>query len=357
MIGPHTAGASVLDQTHGFISRFVAMPSPAALDLVTVWVAHTHVRTADRLAFHTTPRLYVGSDEPQSGKSMVLDMVRLLSYNGRTMLDATPHGFVTMLTEQQSSVVLDEIDILFGAGNAKRVLVSLLNGGYRYGESWVRNGKESSVFGAVALGGLSAKFRTAQALAPLRQRCISIEMVPATPPEEYDATDHEALGNAYRADLTAWAKRHTPAIVAAKPEDIPPGITARLKEVARPLFAVADAAGGDWPERIRAAARELMLGQSEQPEDVPIADQLLADVLRVFADREAVKLPTIELVDGLYALPKSVWLDMWPQATGAPRNLAAMLRPMGVEPRSLDIDGHTHKGYHLAELETITQLR
>jgi hypothetical protein len=36
-------GEAVLNEVRHFLSRFVSFPTPAILDMVTLWVAHTHV--------------------------------------------------------------------------------------------------------------------------------------------------------------------------------------------------------------------------------------------------------------------------------------------------------------------------
>ena len=71
------------------------------------------------------------------------------------------------------------------------------------------------------------------------------------------------------------------ALAAAWPE-MPDGIEDRDADVWEPLLAVADAAGGDWPERARVAAVALVALSKESTPSLGI--RLLADLRDVFGD-------------------------------------------------------------------------
>jgi hypothetical protein len=81
--------------------------------------------------------------------------------------------------ENQATVGLDEMDILFGTGRAKSVLRSLLNAGYRKkGATWTRAGKdEKCIFGPVVMAGLGKTWRASDDLKALRSRTITVTMV------------------------------------------------------------------------------------------------------------------------------------------------------------------------------------
>ena len=139
------SGADTLALTRGFLGRFVSFPSDAALDVVTLWIAHTHVTDRDdRLAFDTTPRLAFLSRGPKSGKTEALNRVTDLSHNGATMVDPTHAGYAQSIGEGCATVTIDELDVLFGAGSAKATLRSLLNAGYKQGAEWKQCGQEGT---------------------------------------------------------------------------------------------------------------------------------------------------------------------------------------------------------------------
>lgn len=353
-------GEQTLNAARAHLQRFVRFPSQAALDVATIWCAHTHcVDQKEHLLFDTTPRIAFVSDIAASGKTAALDLVGRLALNGQRVIDPTPATYASMVDEDRNTILVDEVDVLFGmSGNAKQTLRSLLNAGYKRGTFWKRANKSKvDVFAPLALAGLGAKFRTAPMLEPLRTRSIIIEMRPvirtddAASYEVYRPREHDALTDRIRADLSRWARTNAALISQTWPQDIPDGIDNRLREVCEPLFQVADAAQGHWPASIRAAAAELLLGEvSESTQDeLSLSEQLLADLRSVYADAE--KMSTMDITAGLYALPSSTWAKLWPNRNTAPRELAMMLAPLGVEPQPVDLDGHTLRGYHRWALE------
>jgi hypothetical protein len=204
------------------------------------------------------------------------------------------------------------------------------------------------VFAPVVLAGLGQKFRTSTELAPLRGRSIVIEMIPTEPAETYRDRLHGPMAAHIRESLTTWCKRNYHDITGAWPDAVD-GITARQAEIAEPLLMVADTAGGHWPTTARAALRDVLLGETAEPDEMPLGDQLMRDLETVFG--EDVKLSTIDIVDALYALPGAPWKALWPSRTTAPRELAGMLAPYGIEPCPVRLDDKVLRGYHRDALQ------
>lgn len=342
-------GEQTLNAARAHLARFVQFPSQATLDLCSLWAAHTHVvGTDERLAFSSSPRLLFLSDKRGSGKSQAMQRVLGLSFHGRMVIDPTPLSYATMVSRARATIAVDEADCLFGAGQAKQQLRGLLNAGYTPGAEFARGKDETiDVFSPLLIAGLGARIRIAPELEPLRSRSIIVEMLPGSPPDNYERDDHDGLTAMYRDQLTTWARRNRQAILKQRPE-MPKGIEMRLREVCKPLFAIADTAGGHWPETIRDAAKQLLLG--EMPEDdsseLSLHDRLLLDVKAIFEQEGASKLPTSTIVANLYAQPASVWKDCWPNRNTAPKELALMLDVVGIEPVRVRIDDEVLRGYH-----------
>lgn len=346
-------GAAVLDECRAFLARFVAFPTPAVLDMATLWVAHTHVVDGEeRLAFDTTPRLAFISDEPASGKTRAMEMVCELAHKGKILVDVTHPSFAEEIHEHQATVGLDEMDILFGTGRAKVVLRSLLNAGYRRkGATWTRAGRdEKCIFGPVVMAGLGKKWRAADDLKALRSRTITVTMARTGEAEHYRPREHDALAAALRKVLGKWAVRHAPLILEDWP-DMPDGVDGRPAELWEPLLMVANAAGGHWPETALAACRELALGsQDNAPEELPLSQQLLADLRTVFGSEA--KLSTVKIVRRLYDLPGAPWRQLWPNEASAPRELSALLGD-GVRPVKVRDGEQSLRGYDRRSLELL----
>lgn len=130
-----TKDQQLLNDTRAFISRFWAPPSEAALDLLTLWLAHTHAvdGESNRLVFETTQRLFLCSTGPQSGKSTALEMLELLSGRPFRVADPTAPALLTLIDQERASLLIDELDTLMGQGAGGRSTRTIMLEGYSEG--------------------------------------------------------------------------------------------------------------------------------------------------------------------------------------------------------------------------------
>ena len=138
-------------------------------------------------------------------------------------------------------------------------------------------------------------------------------------------------------------------MVAARPE-MPTGIEDRDADMWEPLLAIADAAGGDWPNRARDAAVELVGAAKEAEPSLGI--KVLADCKTVFDESGKVSLPTSVILASLIELPESPWGDL----KGKPINdrmLALRLRQYGIKSRQIRVGDRTVKGYDRADFHDV----
>jgi hypothetical protein len=118
---------------------------------------------------------------------------------------------------------------------------------------------------------------------------------------------------------------------------LPAGLRNRPADNWRPLIAIADAIGGEWPELARAAAVALSRNRSDEDPGVV----LLADIRRVFDRRQIDRVPSADMVSDLVAIEDGLWAE-WrgPTDDEHPRKLtqgelARLLRPFGIRPRTV----------------------
>ena len=125
----------------------------------------------------------------------------------------------------------------------------------------------------------------------------------------------------------------------------PPGIEDRNADVWEPIVILADLAGGEWPERARAAAIEIVKAGKEREPSLGI--RLLADLRTVFAERET--MTTSEILVELIAVKEAPWGDL----AGKPlndRRLARRLRDYEIKPKQFRRgDEQVSKGYIRAD--------
>lgn len=210
-----------------------------------LWAAHTHAVNA----FNASPRLAVLSDLPASGKTRVLELVGLLSHDPCQEVDITGPALVAMISQRQPTVLLDEVDTIFGThgGASHNALRGVLNSGYKQGATHSRRSGgayvREPIYSAVAFGGLGILPST------LMSRSVVIKMGRRNPGqaiERYSPRMHAPLGAAIGASLGEWVQSVSLDLASSWPE-LPEGVEDRAAECWEPLLAVADAAGGAWP--------------------------------------------------------------------------------------------------------------
>ena len=121
---------------------------------------------------------------------------------------------------------------------------------------------------------------------------------------------------------------------------MPDGIEDRDADVWEPLLTIADAAGGDWPQKARVAAVALVAQSKETSPSLGV--RLLGDCRSVFGDDDA--LHTSTLIERLVAMEEAPWGDLRGKAITS-RTLSRYLKPYGVESKNTRIGDLVLKGY------------
>jgi hypothetical protein len=338
-------GAQLLNEVYAFLGRFVAYPSEAARVAHTLWVAHCYFMDA----WESTPRIAFLSPEPGSGKSRALEVTEPLVPRPVHAVNTTPAYLFRKVSDEAGLPVIlyDEIDTVFGPkAKDNEDVRGMLNAGHRRGAvagRCVTKGKivmteELPAYCAVALAGLDDLPDT------IRTRSVIIRMRRRKPSERVEPWRHRIhtpQGHQIADRLDAWSKSITEI---AWPE-IPRGIEDRNADVWEPLLAVADLAGGGWPDRARVAAVALVATAADGKQSLGV--QLLADLRRVFGDADAMHSEVI--LGKLNALEDAPWGDLRGKELDY-RGLANRLRPYTVHPTDVRIDDIVRKGYKAEDL-------
>ncbi|MFC5213901.1 DUF3631 domain-containing protein [Streptomyces coerulescens] len=350
-------GAALLNEVEAFHRRFNVFPHEAAYVAVTLWDAHAHLLDA----FDSTPRLAFLSPEPGSGKSRALEVVETLVPRSMAAVDASAAALfrsVSGIDGGRPTILFDEIDTVFGpkAGENEQ-LRGFINAGHTRGREMYRcvgDGANQQVQGfpsycalAVAgLGNLPDTIMTRAVIIRMRRRARNERI------EQFRIRIHVREGNQLRDRLAKWAETVQEQVTDVFPE-LPDGVTDRPADVWEPLIAIADAAGGDWPERAREACVTLVTA-SKANDKGSIGIRLLTDLrdhVMVGIDR----LPTVAILDRLNALDDAPWADMG----GKPldnRRLGRMLAEYmtadnePIASRNIKAAGSVLKGYYAADL-------
>jgi Protein of unknown function (DUF3631) len=322
-------GAVLLDQVYEFLGRFVAYPNRHAQVAHVLWITHCHL--IDR--FETTPRLAFISPEPASGKTRALEITELLVPNPVLAVNVSPAYLIRKIAAEDGVTVLfDEIDTVFGnrPKESNEDVRALLNAGYRRGAvsgRVVMQGatavtEELPSFAPVALAGLGMPPDT------ILSRSIIVRMQRRAPNERvtpYRRRDHGPEGERLCGQLASWTAAVADHITIP---DMPDSIVDRNADCWEALFAVADAAGGHWPDTARVAGVSTVLASRDGGGERH-GIRLLADIHKVIGDNKY-KLTAV-LLRELAEVDESPWADI----RGRPLSdvgLANRLRPYGIKP-------------------------
>jgi hypothetical protein len=289
--------------------------------------------------------------DKRTGKTRLLEVLALLVCRPIFAASITEAALFRTIDAQSPTVLIDEADAIFGKrAEAVEGLRAVINAGHRRGVKVYRMAgargdklQEFDGFCPKVLRGIGD-------FAPdtVADRSIMIRLQRKAADEQVDRfrrrlVEDEA-GTLHLALETALLGLNTE-LGDAWPY-LPEELNDREQDVWEPLLAVADVAGGPWPQRARIAAVELSCGPEVGEESLGV--QLLADIAAVWPTGQA-KLFTADLLERLHAVDESPWGD-WDLSA---HRLARMLRPFGVSSRKVRIGDKSRQGWRLDDLAVL----
>jgi len=173
----------------------------------------------------------------------------------------------------------------------------------------------------------------------LADRCIVVRMQRKTPDEECERSRNLEAAS-LRQQCARFVLDHAEGIAGARPE-VPTTLNDRAADIWEPLLALADLAGGVWPEKARQAAVGLTVSAQENS---PIG-ALFLDIMVLLIRENATRIHSRTLVAGLTTILERPWAEL---RNGKPITeswLARQLRPYGIRPKTIWIGGIVAKGY------------
>jgi Protein of unknown function (DUF3631) len=331
-------GADVLNQISQTLSRFMSLPTGAA-DAIALWAAHTHCFQA----FSYTPRLHITSPEKQCGKTTLLRILDCLVVKPFRVANVKDKA-VFRVIEQSNPTILVDVAESFIFDNDE--LCDVLVAGHERGSRVIRCvGYENQArafdlsFPAV-ISGIGA------IPGPLLDRSIPIRLSRAKPGElsqRFDSRNTEHEEN-LRRKLARFTADHFQRIKDSDPA-LPPGAYNRLADNWRPLFAIAEVAGGEWPDRARNAFAALVDQRDQDPQDIGV--MLLADIRQIFTEQGIDRIPSAGLVQALNAMTDRPWSETHKGGPVSKVWLARKLEAFDIYPCTIRVEEKTPKGYIL----------
>ena len=338
--GKPVEGATLLTDIVAIIQRYAVLDRPVAV-LCALWCVLT------QLVDHATvlPILAITSPEKGCGKTTLLALIGRLVRRAILASNITAAALFRSIGKWEPTLLIDEADS-FLRGNEE--LRGVLNSGHTRATAYVircvGDDNEPHMFPtycpkAIALIGKLPDTLYARSV-PVPMRRKSTTESAANLRHADPAPFRELQARAMR-----WAADNGPAFAAARPV-LPEVLDNRLADNAEPLVAIADLAGGPWPEEVRRAVLLLVDAADDSPS---VGEELLCAIQSAFAHSGRDRLSSVQLLNALNDDPEARWATFERGRPMTPRSLARRLAGFEIRARVLRIDGRPLRGYELSE--------
>jgi Protein of unknown function (DUF3631) len=373
-LGGQLNPAELLDQVANALRWWMKFPCTEAADAAALYVAASWC--APSLTF--APRLRVKSPQKQCGKTRLMELLGHLVRNPMMTSNISAAALVRSITEDDPpTIMLDEADATFGRGlkgdERAEHLRGILNAGFNRGAPYIRwnaaarEREECPTFAMAFIAGIGDLPDT------IESRSVPITLTRKTRAETCNLTgrhgpcakvhkfrprrDRPALDTLRDQLAGCFTPERADRVGAAEP-DMPPGLSDRAEDVFEALIAVADLAGGTWPQRARNAALRLMAdasggsGEGDDASGRTDSIRLLINLRQIFVETGEDFTGTRDLIVALCDIEEAPW-NTFDHGRGiSPHGIAELLRAYGITPRQKKTPPNTvTRGYFRADFE------
>ncbi len=347
-------GAEVLDEALAKIKRHMSILDEHAVAAV-LWAAHAHVYDI----YAHTPRLLINAPEADCGKTALLShLVGNLVPRPQPLELMKPAPFFRLAEEHKPCFLIDEVDVFIKEDS--ELLAAINNGWEPQGgvARCVGEDFEVRIFSThtpVAMAGVKLH-KVFPGTTWSRSIVITLEKATeAEIDEHYDRRKHRAGLLEIGRKLARWCSDNANDLGRAEPA-LPGNAYNRRADKWRPLFAIAELAGGEWPNMARHA---FLAEEQDAGVNVGAATDLLADIRDLLEPHEHV-ISTKGLIGRLCAPEESRWAEYnyrerdLDRRCISGRQLAGLLKDYKIKPGTVRLpDGSTPKGYRREDLERV----
>ena len=361
--------AEILDDIIKTLKRYVTFLLPEEQPVILgLWVIHTWLFKA----FDYTAYIFIYSPAIRSGKTRVLEALKLVCRNVELTEGASAAALVRIITDSNvPTFLLDELDTVYsrkGNNPEGENLRRFLNAGFKRGATFLRCGWKEKEIVVERFPAFCPK-----ALAAISQQCLPSSVADRSIPFELKRQGKEQKAQKMRdreAAVSVASLRDELAVLSQQEElltalstarpVIPDELNDRQQDICEPLLAIAERVGGDWPEKARKALMKLCAEEAAQ-EDVRI--RLLTDIKRVFDETGEQALFTQTLLEKLVEIADDApWPEWFEKALkddrikSAGSKLAYQLRRYKIKPTTVwrkdeHDDDVSAKGYQREQFE------
>ena len=329
--------AELLSRLATTFARHVVLP-PGAADAAALWTLFTHAHDC----FAISPLLAITSPTPECGKTTLLTVLGALVPKALPTSNVTMAALFRAVERWGPTLLIDEGDTFLRDRDELR---GVLNSGHNRGAAFVLrtvgDDHEPRQFRTWAAKAVALIGKLPPALA---SRAIHMELRRMAPGEKVDPVRSDRLQHLtpMAQQAARWVSDYDNALRAAEPS-MPSTLTGRRADNWRGLFAIADLAKGEWPERARRAAEALTVTGAGDTAGI----MLLNDIRTIFTARGASRMGSADLAGALSEREDRPWPEWGRTAKPiTPRQIARLLAHFGISPGTVRLPGgDTPKGY------------
>jgi hypothetical protein len=337
-------GQTLMAELVSFIPRYVSLPRFGSV-AITLWVLWSWL--IDH--FDIAPRMAVLSPEKRCGKTVLLTLLSHLTPRPLMASNITPSAIFRTVEAVRPTLLIDEADTFTQENEALR---GILNSGHTRASATiirtVGENFEPRSFSTwcpmvlAAIGSLPGTVEDRSIMIPMQRKATG-EIVERLPQSGKRAAVLRNELHTLAQKIRRWTSDNGQALADLEPT-VPSGLGDRASDNWRPLLAIADQIGGEWPKRARDAAQVLSGGTNSDNESAKV--QLLLDIQTLFSKKEWERVGSHMLCEELAAMEERPWSDWKKGKPITPAQLARLLRPFGVTSRDLkQSSGQVLKGY------------
>lgn len=327
-------GAALADELAGLIRKHLVL-SVAEADAVALWVLHSHAHEYSSVS----PLLAVTSPQKRCGKTTLMSLLGALVPLPLPASNITAAALFRAVEKWRPTLLIDEADSFLRDSDELRGVIN--SGHNRAGAFVIRTTGDDHEPKAFSTWAPKAIALIGRMPPTLTDRSIMVALKRKRPDEgakplRIDQLD--VLEDIPRR-CARWVRDSAARLRRADPA-IPRGLHDRAADNWRCLLAIADAAGGDWPQRARLAAVELTGDDADEAAAVMLLDDLNA-LFTAKGDR----LGSADAVEHLGKMDTRPWPE-WRRGKPITQNqIARLLKPFGIEPTSVRVGTWHGKGY------------
>lgn len=332
-------GAALLEDAYQLLARYV-IADRETLRAAALWAAMTWFTNYASVL----PLAVITAPEKGCGKSTLLTALAKLACRPLQASNITPAALFRAVEKWRPTLMIDEADA-FAKDNEE--LRGVLNAGHTRDTAVVirvvevggeMEPRAFSVWGAKALAGIGHLPGT------IMSRAVVLTMRRKLPDESAESLRHCDRAAFYdvKRRLARWADD-----VGAEFADMRPtmdGLHNRDADNWEPLLALADIAGGHWPQLARQAAVRLTGGEEDAPS---LNEELLADIRSVFERLKVDRIWSEDLLEELCKDDESAWATYNRGKPVGARQLSKRLGEFGIKSDDVRRGSTVRKGYKL----------